>query len=128
MRYRRPQRRAIGLWNGDESPENMSSRAQYVGSQEHKSHPGPAGPPNGEVEYQGQDLQGRSSRKCTERRDHWTRKWRPCRIARETGPRRQSVGWDDVAVPVRMPRGLDRKRATAEAAMNRFLEESGYAA
>ena len=50
MRHRCPQRRAIGLWNGDESPENTASRARY------------------------------------------------------------------------------RKRATAEAAMNRFLEESGYGA
>ena len=52
MRHRRPKRRAIGLWNGDESPENTASRTRYVGSQEYKYHPNPAGPPNAEVEFQ----------------------------------------------------------------------------
>ena len=45
MRHRRPKRRAIGPWNGDASPKNTASRARYVGSQEHKGHPSPTGPP-----------------------------------------------------------------------------------
>ena len=52
MRHRRPKRRAIDLWNVDEPPKNTASRARYVGSQEHKCHPSPAGPPNAEVESQ----------------------------------------------------------------------------
>ena len=45
MRHRRPKRRAIGRWNGDESPENTAARVRYAGSQEHKGYPSPAGPP-----------------------------------------------------------------------------------
>ena len=45
MRHRRSKRRAIGPWNGDASPEDTASRARYVGSQEHKGYPSPAGPP-----------------------------------------------------------------------------------
>lgn len=45
MRHRRTRRRAIGVWNGDDSPAATADRARYVGSPEHKSHPSPAGPP-----------------------------------------------------------------------------------
>ncbi len=45
MRHRRPRRRAIGPWNGGESPKETASKARYKGSQEHKAHPSPAGPP-----------------------------------------------------------------------------------
>ena len=45
MRHRRIKRRVIGPWNGDKSPKETASRARYVGSQEHKSYPSPAGPP-----------------------------------------------------------------------------------
>lgn len=45
MRHRRSRRRAIGPWNGGESPKETASKARYEGSQEHKAHPSPAGPP-----------------------------------------------------------------------------------
>lgn len=45
VKYQRTKRRRIGPWHGDESPENTASRTRYLGSQEHKAYPSPAGPP-----------------------------------------------------------------------------------
>ena len=45
MRHRRTKPRAIGQWNGAESPAATASKVRYVGSPEHKSYPSAAGPP-----------------------------------------------------------------------------------
>ncbi len=45
VRHRRTKPRAIGPWNGAESPDATASKVRYVGSPEHKSYPSAAGPP-----------------------------------------------------------------------------------
>jgi hypothetical protein len=45
-RFKRQKRRRIGAWPDDAAPpEDLAQQVQYVGSPEHKDHPGPAGAP-----------------------------------------------------------------------------------
>ena len=111
MRHRRPKRRAIGLWNGTH-PRRTRRRGRDTWA-------------------------ARSTSAIRARQVRRTLRWNP-RTESENDSRAGSRGRRDHAasrsaetmlrVPIRMLRGLDRKRATAEAAINRFLEESRYGA
>lgn len=45
-RFKRPKRRKIGPWpSGARAPEEVAEDSVYRGSNEHKNHPSPVGPP-----------------------------------------------------------------------------------